>query len=74
MIALHTAIAILVIVLLIIKVKVDPIISLIVGCLYLFISLPVKTQQFFVAAQIIGLILYMIYGSRAAEKARGSAA
>jgi len=34
-IALHTAIAILVIVLLIIKVKVDPIISLIVGCLYL---------------------------------------
>ena len=35
MIALHTAIAILVIVLLIIKVKVDPIISLIVGCLYL---------------------------------------
>jgi APA family basic amino acid/polyamine antiporter len=42
----------------------------ILGCLYLFISLPVKTQQFFVIAQIIGLILYMIYGSRAAEKAR----
>jgi APA family basic amino acid/polyamine antiporter len=42
----------------------------ILGCIYLFISLPVKTQQFFVIAQIIGLILYMVYGSRAAEKAR----
>ena len=44
----------------------------IAGCIYLFISLPVKTQQFFVIAQIAGLILYMIYGSRAAEKARAS--
>lgn len=35
MIALHTAIAIVVIVALIIKVKVDPIIALIIGCLYL---------------------------------------
>jgi len=46
----------------------------IVGCLYLFISLPLKTQQFFVAAQIIGVILYVIYGSRAAEKARAAKA
>ena len=46
----------------------------IAGCLYLFISLPAKTQIFFVSAQIIGLILYMIYGSRAAEQARGAAA
>jgi APA family basic amino acid/polyamine antiporter len=45
----------------------------IAGCLYLFISLPVKTQQFFVGAQIIGLILYVIYGSRAAENARAAA-
>jgi len=42
----------------------------IAGCLYLFISLPMKTQQFFVGAQIIGVILYVIYGSGAAEKAR----
>jgi basic amino acid/polyamine antiporter, APA family len=46
----------------------------IAGCIYLFVSLPVKTQQFFVIAQIIGLILYMVYGSGAAEKARGAAA
>jgi basic amino acid/polyamine antiporter, APA family len=43
------------------------------GCLYLFISLPMRTQIFFVAAQAIGLVLYAVYGSRAAEKARASA-
>ena len=42
----------------------------IVGCLYLFISLPTRTQLFFLTAQVIGLILYAIYGSRAAERAR----
>ena len=42
----------------------------ILGCLYLFISLPNRTQLFFVSAQVIGLILYAIYGSRAAERAR----
>jgi APA family basic amino acid/polyamine antiporter len=42
----------------------------IVGCLYLFISLPNRTQLFFVAAQVIGLVLYAIYGSRAAERSR----
>ena len=45
----------------------------IAGCLYLFISLPAKTQQFFVGAQVIGLVLYVIYGSRAADKARAAA-
>jgi APA family basic amino acid/polyamine antiporter len=40
------------------------------GCIYLFISLPSRTQIFFVTAQVIGLILYAIYGSRAAERAR----
>ena len=44
----------------------------ILGCLYLFISLPQRTQIFFVAAQIIGLVLYAIYGHRAAEKARAA--
>ena len=43
----------------------------ILGCLYLFISLPNRTQIFFVAAQVIGLILYAIYGRHAAERARG---
>ena len=42
----------------------------ILGCLYLFISLPSHTQLFFLGAQVIGLVLYAIYGSRAAERAR----
>jgi amino acid transporter len=37
----------------------------IVGCLYLFISLPNRTQIFFVCAQAIGIVLYFIYGGRA---------
>ena len=45
----------------------------ILGCLYLFVSLPVKTQTFFVGAQVIGLILYVIYGHGAAARARARA-
>ena len=45
----------------------------ILGCIYLFISLPNTTQLFFVSAQVIGLVLYFIYGNRAAERARASA-
>ena len=45
----------------------------ILGCLYLFYSLPQKTQIFFVAAQAIGLFLYLIYGVNAAAKARAKA-
>ena len=45
----------------------------ILGCLYLFISLPNRTQLFFLTAQVIGLVLSAIYGSRAAERARGGA-
>jgi APA family basic amino acid/polyamine antiporter len=45
----------------------------ILGCIYLFISLPNRTQIFFVTAQLVGLVLYAIYGSRAAERARNSA-
>ena len=45
----------------------------ILGCLYLFISLPARTQLFFLAAQLIGLLLYAVYGSRAAERARADA-
>jgi APA family basic amino acid/polyamine antiporter len=42
----------------------------ILGCLYLFISLPNRTQIFFLTAQVIGLVLYAIYGHGAAERAR----
>jgi APA family basic amino acid/polyamine antiporter len=42
----------------------------ILGCLYLFYSLPSRTQLFFLTAQVIGLMLYAIYGGRAAERAR----
>jgi APA family basic amino acid/polyamine antiporter len=45
----------------------------ILGCLYLFISLPNRTQLFFLTAQVVGLVLYWLYGSRAAEKARAHA-
>jgi APA family basic amino acid/polyamine antiporter len=40
------------------------------GCLYLFYSLPVRTQLFFLAAQAIGVVLYLIYGHGAAARAR----
>ena len=46
----------------------------ILGCLYLFISLPERTQLFFLLAQMIGLALYAIYGSSAAAKARAAVA
>jgi APA family basic amino acid/polyamine antiporter len=45
----------------------------IAGCIYLFVSLPAQTQKFFFVAQAIGVILYWLYGSRRAEKARAAA-
>jgi APA family basic amino acid/polyamine antiporter len=42
----------------------------ILGCLYLFISLPNRTQIFFFTAQAIGIVLYFIYGGHAAKRAR----
>jgi APA family basic amino acid/polyamine antiporter len=45
----------------------------ILGCLYLFISLPNRTQLFFLAAQAIGLLLYAVYGHGAAQRARANA-
>jgi APA family basic amino acid/polyamine antiporter len=45
----------------------------IAGCIYLFLSLPVLTQTFFFGAQAIGLVLYFIYGSAAAQRARDRA-
>ena len=45
----------------------------ILGCLYLFYSLPQRTQLFFLAAQVIGVVLYFIYGGHATERARARA-
>jgi APA family basic amino acid/polyamine antiporter len=36
----------------------------IVGCLYLFISLPQRTQHYFLVWNVLGLIIYLAYGSR----------
>jgi APA family basic amino acid/polyamine antiporter len=44
----------------------------ILGCIYLFISLPNRTQLFFLGAQVIGILLYFIYGHGAAARARAS--
>ncbi|PZR30845.1 amino acid permease [Caulobacter segnis] len=48
----------------------------ILGCLYLFVSLPVKTQVYFVYAHLIGAAIYLAYGARKSvlaqqEKAAG---
>ena len=42
----------------------------ILGCAYLFISLPVTTQLFFLGAQLVGLLIYLVYAGRAAERTR----
>ena len=36
----------------------------ILGCSYLFISLPRTTQLYFLAAHVVGLGIYLLYGSR----------
>jgi APA family basic amino acid/polyamine antiporter len=36
----------------------------ILGCLYLLYSLPQRTQLWFLGAQIVGLVLYLLYGAR----------
>ena len=46
----------------------------ILGCLYLFISLPVKTQTYFLIWNLIGLGVYLVYASPKAEQARAAAA
>jgi APA family basic amino acid/polyamine antiporter len=46
----------------------------ILGCLYLFYSLPRTTQLYFLCAHIVGLVLYFAYGARrsvAGREARG---
>ena len=36
----------------------------ILGCIYLFISLPEKTQLYFLIAHVIGLLIYVFYAGR----------
>ncbi|WP_343699383.1 amino acid permease [Caulobacter sp.] len=48
----------------------------VLGCLYLFYSLPAKTQLYFLYAHIIGVVIYFAYGKRKSvlaqqEKAAG---
>jgi basic amino acid/polyamine antiporter, APA family len=45
----------------------------ILGCAYLFWSLPVRTQTYFLIWNAFGIILYMVYGSSRAERARAAA-
>ena len=42
----------------------------ILGCAYLFISLPVVTQIFFLIAQVLGLLYYAVYGGGSAARNR----
>jgi APA family basic amino acid/polyamine antiporter len=46
----------------------------ILGCLYLFWSLPVKTQTYFLLWNLLGFALYWVYGSPRAERARAAKA
>ena len=36
----------------------------ILGCLYLIYSLPQRTQIWFLCAQVVGLVIYLLYGAR----------
>jgi len=42
----------------------------ILGCLYLFSSLPLKTQTYFLYAHVIGFAVYFLYGVRKSALAR----
>ena len=42
----------------------------IAGCLYLFWSLPAKTQWYFLVWNVLGLAVYLLYAQRQAERAR----
>ena len=44
----------------------------ILGCAYLFWSLPVKTQTYFLGWNLFGLLVYALYGAGRAEQARAA--
>ena len=46
----------------------------ILGCIYLFLSLPEKTQLWFLAWNVLGVIVYLAYGRRSSLLARGQEA
>ena len=46
----------------------------VLGCLYLFYSLPERTQLWFLGAHIFGFILYFLYGARRSLAGREAAA
>ena len=45
----------------------------ILGCLYLFYSLPVRTQIWFLCAHIVGFLIYFLYGARRSHAGRQAA-
>src|SRR3546814_3346705 len=45
----------------------------ILGCIYLFFSLPTKTEVFFLGWNALGLVVYFIYGRSRAGKATKAA-
>jgi APA family basic amino acid/polyamine antiporter len=44
----------------------------ILGCLYLFYSLPWTTQRYFIFAHLVGLAIYFAYGARKSVASQGS--
>jgi APA family basic amino acid/polyamine antiporter len=43
----------------------------ILGCLYLFYSLPWTTQRYFMIAHVVGLVIYFAYGARKSVASQG---
>jgi APA family basic amino acid/polyamine antiporter len=46
----------------------------ILGCLYLFYSLPHTTQIYFFCAHVVGLVLYFAYGAQRSVAGKGATA
>ena len=44
----------------------------ILGCLYLFYSLPRTTQLWFLGAHVVGFLIYLLYGSRRSVAGQGA--
>ena len=45
----------------------------ILGCLYLFYSLPQRTQLWFLGAHVVGIMIYLLYGARRSVAGREGA-
>jgi APA family basic amino acid/polyamine antiporter len=44
----------------------------ILGCLYLFYSLPQRTQLWFLGAHVVGFAIYFLYGARRSAAGRAA--